>query len=52
MSTIIAARDVGRVIYQELRTAAREVHPEITEAEREALLAEFLDALSRKMFGG
>jgi len=52
MTTVIPARNVGRVIYEELRAAAREAHPELTEAEREVLLVEFLDALSRKMFGG
>lgn len=52
MATVIPAKDVGRVIYQELRAAVQETHPELTEAEREELLAEFLDALSVKMFGG
>ncbi len=51
-TAIIPARNVGRVIYQELRAAVQETHPELTEAEHEVLLAEFLDALSVKMFGG
>jgi hypothetical protein len=50
--TIIPARDVGRVIFEDLREAARQEHPELSEAEREVLLTEFLDALSLKMFGG
>ena len=51
-ATIIPAQDVARVIYEEMRAAVEETLPGLTEAEREELLAEFLDALSRKMFGG
>jgi hypothetical protein len=50
-ATVIPARDVGRAIYEGLRQAAQEAYPELTEAEREVLLAEFLGAVVKRLEG-
>lgn len=50
-ATVIPARDVGRAIYEGLREVAREAHPELTEDEREVLLAEFLGAVVKRLGG-
>lgn len=47
---LIPARDVGRVILEDLREFAQKEYPDATEAEREQLIAEFLGAWSRQMF--
>ena len=46
----IPAKDVGRVIFEDLREFAQKEYPQATEAEREHLIAEFLGAWSRQMF--
>ena len=47
---LIPAKDVGRVILEDLREFAKKEYPEATEAEREELIAKFLGAWSRQMF--
>jgi len=51
-SAIIPAKDVGRVILEDLRKFASKEYPEATESERELLIAKFLNALSGAMFNG
>lgn len=50
MSAIILAKDVGRVILEDLREIARKELPDATEEERERSIAEFLGAWSKSMF--
>ena len=52
MSAIIPAKDVGRVILEDLRELGRKEWPEKSEAEREEMLASFLGVLSKGMFDG
>jgi len=52
MSSIIPAKDVGRVILETLRESAREALPDATEAEREESIAKFLGIMSDTMFAG
>lgn len=52
MSAIIPAKDVGRVILEDLREFGRKEWPEKTEAEREEILASFLNAWAGTMFKG
>jgi hypothetical protein len=52
MSSIIPAKDVGRVILQTLREAAVKALPDATEAEREESIAKFLGIMSDAMFAG
>jgi hypothetical protein len=52
MSSIIPAKDVGRVILETLREISRESLPDATEAEREASIASFLGIMSDAMFAG
>jgi hypothetical protein len=52
MSSIIPAKDVGRVILEDLREFAKKEYPEKTEAEREMMLVDFFNALSGYMFKG
>jgi hypothetical protein len=52
MSSIIPAKDVGRVILETLRESAREALPDATEAEREESIAKFLGIMSNTMFAG
>jgi hypothetical protein len=52
MSSIIPAKDVGRVILETLRESAREALPDATEAEREESIAKFLGIMSDAMFAG
>lgn len=47
MSSIIKAKDVGKVILETLREIGRKEFPEKTEAEREEMLARFLGAWAR-----
>ena len=46
---IIPAKDVGRVIWEDLQEIARKEMPTATEAEREAAIAEFLGAWGTAM---
>lgn len=48
--SIIPAKDVGRVILEDLREFAKKEYPDATEAEREELLAGFLNAWADLMF--
>lgn len=52
MSSIIPAKDVGRVILETLRDAAVKALPDATEAEREESIAKFLGIMSDTMFKG
>lgn len=52
MSSIIPAKDVGRVILASLREAAVKALPDATEAERERSIALFLGAVGDSMFMG
>lgn len=52
MSGIIKAKDVGRVILEDLREMAKKSMPDATEAERERSIAEFLGVWSGSMFKG
>ena len=52
MSSIIPAKDVGRVILETLREISRESLPDATEAEREESIAKFLGGVSNVMFEG
>lgn len=47
---IIPAKDVGRVVLEDLRKFARKEYPNATESEREELLAGFLNAWADSMF--
>ena len=48
--SIIPAKDVGRMIWEDLQEIARRELPEATEAERQEAIAEFLGAWSQSMF--
>ena len=48
--SIIPAKDVGRVILEDLREFAKKEYPDATEAEREEMLAKFLNAWAGSMF--
>ena len=50
--SIIPAKDVGRVILEDLRKCAAEEMPNATEAEREEAIAHFLNALGGALFAG
>jgi hypothetical protein len=52
MSSIIPAKDVGRVILETLRESARKSLPDATEAEREESIARFLGVWGGAMFKG
>jgi hypothetical protein len=52
MSAIIPAKDVGRVIFKDLREMAKKALPDATEAEREESIAAFLGVWSDSMFDG
>jgi hypothetical protein len=52
MSSIIPAKDVGRLILKDLRDCAKREFPELNRAEREKLLVDFLNGVSRSMFMG
>lgn len=52
MSSIIPAKDVGRVILETLRESARKSLPDATEAEREESIARFLGIWGGAMFKG
>ena len=52
MSRIIKAKDVGRVILEDLREMAKKALPDATEAERELSIAEFLGVWSKASFKG
>lgn len=47
---IIPAKDVGRVILEDLREFARKEYPGATESEREELVANFFNAWAGEMF--
>lgn len=47
---IIPAKDVGRMIWEDLQSIAKKEYPEATEAERQEMLAGFLNAWSGQMF--
>ena len=49
---LIPAKDVGRVILEDLREFAKKEYPEATEAEREESVKQFLCALGGVMFKG
>ena len=49
---IIPAKDVGRVIWEDLQEIARKEMPTATEAERQAAIAQFLGAWGASMFSG
>ena len=51
MATLIPAKDVGRVIFEELREFVAREFAHATERERERILGQFLDAWSRQRFG-
>ena len=48
--SIIPAKDVGRVILEEMRDFVRKEYPNATDAEREKMLAKFLNALGAGLF--
>ncbi len=50
-NTIIPAKEVGKVIYEDLRTFAKTEFPEYTDAEIDGMMVKFFDALSLHMFG-
>ena len=52
MSGIIKAKDVGRLILEDLREMAKKALPDATEAEREWIIAEFLGVWSKASFKG
>ena len=52
MSAIIPAKDVGRVILEDLRAFTLKEMPDASEEEREMVLASFLNGMSRAMFKG
>ncbi len=52
MSSIIPAKDVGRVILEDLRAMALRDFPDATEADRELMIAKFLGAWGGAMFKG
>ena len=52
MSGIIKAKDVGRLILEDLREMAKKSLPDATEEERERSIAEFLVAWSKASFKG
>ena len=49
---IIPAKDVGRVILEDLREFAKKEYPDASEAEREEMIAKFLNALGGALFAG
>ena len=49
---IIPAKDVGRMIWEDLQEIARKELPTATEAERQEAIAEFLGAWGTSMFAG
>jgi hypothetical protein len=51
MATPIPAKDVGRVVFEELREFVAREFAHATERERERILAQFLNAWSRQQFG-
>jgi hypothetical protein len=52
MSGIIKAKDVGRIILEDLRAIAKKELPDATEEERELSIARFLGFWSGSMFAG
>jgi hypothetical protein len=52
MSSIIPAKDVGRVILEDLRAMALRDFPDATEADRELMIAKFLGVWGSAMFKG
>ena len=52
MSAIIPAKDVGRVILEDLREFARKEWPDVAEEDRERSIAIFLGAVGETMFKG
>ncbi len=50
-NTIIPAKEVGKVIYEDMREFAKSEYPECSEAEIDVMMVKFFDALSLHMFG-
>ena len=50
--SIIPAKDVGRMIWEDLQEIARKELPDATEAEREEAIAHFLNTLGGALFAG
>lgn len=52
MMSIIPAKDVGRVILEDLHKIAEREFPDATDAEREQMIAGFLNAWGGALFAG